>query len=130
MFEERRQPAQHLTEIALLTEGVGREIVRFIDDEQIPGQLRLATLQMACILEISENVGLLEIVITRDDTRATAPGIGVHAHLALQKNGCVAVYNVKGERELLPHLVAPLHAERCRCHDQHAPYAAAQQELA
>ena len=62
--------------------------------------------------ELLEHVFLPQVVVGRYDAAEGAPGVGVHAELLAQPVGLGAVDEIEAQRELLPHLVAPLQPER------------------
>jgi len=103
--------------------------VRFIDDQQIPA-LPAVFAGLGDAPELLEHVGLLEIMVTRDDSLVCAPGIGVHAELALEFEGARPIDHLEGQGELLVHLFAPLHAERRGAENEHPPDTPSQHQLA
>ena len=131
MLEPGRQKPQHVGQVAVLAEVRRHEVVRLIDDQQIPGQLRpLMGLGGAAVGdELLQHVGLPEVVVRGDDPGQRAPGVGVQAHVLLQLVGGRLVDDVEAEGELVFHFLLPLGAQRGRRQDQHAPDAALAHQL-
>lgn len=130
VLELGRQQAQHAAQIAVVAERRGHQVVAFIDDEQIPGQVRRTFRRPAGGQELGENILLPQVVIGGDDAAEGTPGVRVHAKAAVQRVGLGPVHEVERQGELLPHLVAPLETERRRGQDQDALDPPPQEELA
>ena len=121
--------AQHLDQIALLAHGGRGEVVRLVHNEQIPWQVGLAFAALGGRHETLQHIRLLEVVVTGDDARTAAPGIGIQPHFTPEFIGILAVHQVKREREFAPQFVLPLLTQRSRGEDEHATDAAAQEQF-
>ena len=112
VLESRRDQAQHPAQVAVLTEGRRHQVVTLVDNQQVPRQVRRSFGRVRRGQELLEHVVLPQVVVGGDDAAERAPGISVHPHPTPQFEGGIAIDQIEGERELLPHLVAPLGAER------------------
>jgi len=82
--------------------------VALVDDEQIPREVWRTCGRVTGGEELVEDVGLAEVVVRRDGSAERAPRVGVHPEPFAEAVGLTTIDEVKGERELLPQLVAPL----------------------
>ena len=129
VLELRRHQAQHPAQVAVFAEGRRHQVVAFVDDQQVPGQMRGALRGAAGGEEVLQHVGLAQVVEGGDDAAGRAPGVHVHAEPAAQALGLLPVHHLETERELVPKLLAPLPAQRRRGEDEHVPDAAPEQQL-
>ncbi len=67
VLELRRHQAQHPAQPAVLAEGRGHQVVAFVDDQQVPGQVRGALRGAAGGEELLQHVGLTQVVKGGDD---------------------------------------------------------------
>ena len=129
MLESRCHQSQGAAQLAVLPERRRHQVVAFIDDQQVPRQVRGPFRGMAGRQELLAHVRLAQIVVGRDDTVERTPRIGVHAEAPARTVGLVAVHHLEAKRELLPQLVAPLPAQRGGGEHQDAADASPEQQL-
>ena len=123
VLELRCEEPQHSAKLAVLAEGGRHQVVALVDDEEVPGKMRRSLRRAAGGEELLQDVGLAEVMVGGDDMAERAPGVRVHPEPAAQALGLVTVHDFEAERELLPELLLPLPAERCRGEHQDPPNA-------
>jgi hypothetical protein len=129
VFELWADETEHATEVTVVTEGGGHEVVAFVENEQVPWEVRGAFGSAAGGEELFEDVILTEVVVGGDDAAEGSPGVGVHSESAAEGMSFVAVDEVELEREFVPHFVAPLEAECGGGEDEDALDAASEEEF-
>ena len=126
MFKPWSQVAQHLGQVTVFAEVRRHQVVRFVDDQQVPGQLgALVSLRRSTVGdELLQHIRLSQVVIRGNDPGQCAPRVGIKPHLLLQAMGGGLVHDVEAQRELLFHFLLPLSAQGCWRDDQHPTDAA------
>src|SRR5262245_57428572 len=97
MFKLSGDQAQHFTEVAILPECGGHQVMALVDDEEVPGKMRRSFGCSACGQELLEKILLPKIGIRRDDPPEGSPVIRIHAQPLPQFVRFISVDDVKVE---------------------------------
>jgi hypothetical protein len=103
--------------------------VAFVDDEEVPGEVRGTFWGAAGSEELFEYVFLAEVVTGGDDAAEGAPRVGVHAESAAECVRFGAIDEIEREGEFVPHFVTPLQSKCGRGEDEDSLEAATEQQF-
>ena len=82
VFEAGSDQPQHLTQLAVVAEGRGHQVVAFVDDQEVPGKPGRPVVRLAGGQELLLDVRLAQVVVGGDDAAERAPGVCVDAEFA------------------------------------------------
>ena len=102
VFEVRCDQAQGLAKVAVFAERRRHQVVAFVHDQEVPGQMRGARWRTAGREELLTHVGLAQVVVRRDDAAERGPGVGVHAQAAPQLFGALPVHDIEPSARTSP----------------------------
>ena len=82
MLEPGRDLLKHLREVRVIPKARRGEVVRLVDDEEIPAEASVAA-GLRCAAELLEHIRLLQVVVARDDAFVDTPRIRVETEFPL-----------------------------------------------